>query len=270
MAESGRSTLLAASRRLAMGIALSCCVVSALLVSTCSGATPAAERRLTKLFDHWRWKQYWDDTTELGTLYSPGRKLHVVLFWRKDDAPPSLGFCSIDLGVCQFYPDIAHAAVNTEMKIPEGDDQLSAYRRFLQGSFALGASLPAGPPPRKADFSFESTDIVLPVLDPPDAIKERAVRPAAETEALVADQGCAPDPPNCKLHLMVPFYGEKDLWVPVYRECPDCHYGRPMILFMRYVEGHWWHGAMDFDDRRDSVDGTRRKIERALMLEVRR
>lgn len=252
--------------RLAAGVALSLCVAT-----TCHGATPAARRRLTKLYDHWRWRQYWDDATELGTLYDPGRKFHVLLFWRKDDAPPSLGFCSTDLGVCQFYPDIAQAAVNTEMKIPTGDDQLSAFRRFLESSFAQKPSLPAGSPqPRGPDFLLESTDIVLPVLDPPDAIKERELRPVAETEALVATLGCPPGPPNCKRHLMIPFYSENDLWVPVYRECTDCYNPRPTIIFMRYVEGHWWHGARDFDDRREFVDRTRGKIEKALMIEVRR
>ena len=115
---------------------------------------------------------------------------------------------------------------------------------------------------------MESKDIVLPALDPPDAIKERRARPSSETEALVANLGCDPDRPSCKFHLMVPFYSQNDLWVPVYRECPDCRNPRPMIVFMRYVEGHWWHGAGDFDDNRDFVDRTRRKIEKALMIDV--
>jgi hypothetical protein len=257
-------------RRFTIGSALSCCLASTLFVKICLGATPAAQRRLTKLYDHWRWKQYWDDTTELGTLYTPGREFHALLFWRNDDTPPSQGFCSTELGVCQFYPDINHVAVNTEMKTRPGVDPLSALRQFLAGSFAQKQSLPVGSPrPKEADFSVESTDIVLPALGPPDAIEERKARPVGETDALVANPGCAPNPPNCKLHLIIPFYSENDLWVPVYRECPDCDNPRPTIIFMRYVQGHWWHGARDFDDHREFVDRTRSKIEKALMIEVR-
>ena len=43
-----------------------------------------------------------------------------------------------------------------------------------------------------------------------------------------------------------------------------------MIIFMKLVEGNWWHGAMDFNDSRDVVDRTRKQIENALMLEVNR
>jgi hypothetical protein len=41
-----------------------------------------------------------------------------------------------------------------------------------------------------------------------------------------------------------------------------------MIIFMKLVEGRWWHGAMDFNDRSDVVERVRNQIERALMIEV--
>ena len=252
-------------------IALFCCIAGALSVATCLAATPVAHGRLTKLYDYWRWKQYWDDTTELGTLYAAGRQFHALLFWRTDDMPPSLGFCSTELGVCQFYPDLGHSASNTQMKTSMGEDPLSAFRRFLAGSFDQKLfPLAHLPEPKEGDFSVESTDIVLPTLDPPDPIKGRKVRPVAETEALVANLGCPPDLPACKLHLMIPFYSENDVWIPVYRECLNCDYRRPVIIFMRYIQGHWWHGAMDSNNNSEFVDRTRGKIEKALMVEVRR
>jgi hypothetical protein len=41
-----------------------------------------------------------------------------------------------------------------------------------------------------------------------------------------------------------------------------------MIIYMKFVEGTWWHGAMDFSDNPDVVDRTRKQIEKSLMVEV--
>jgi hypothetical protein len=43
-----------------------------------------------------------------------------------------------------------------------------------------------------------------------------------------------------------------------------------MIAFMRLIEGHWWHGAMDFNDSPDVVGRTQDQIQKALMVEVNR
>ena len=67
---------------------------------------------------------------------------------------------------------------------------------------------------------------------------------------------------------MIPFYRPEDPWVPVYRECSGCSGVRPAIIFMRLVEGSWWHGARDIDESADFVRHTRLQIEKAMMAEV--
>ncbi len=44
-----------------------------------------------------------------------------------------------------------------------------------------------------------------------------------------------------------------------------------MIIFMKFIEGNWWHGAMDFSDMPDVVDHTREQnLKRLSMMEVNR
>lgn len=69
---------------------------------------------------------------------------------------------------------------------------------------------------------------------------------------------------------MIPFYSHSDPNVPVLRECIGCPNPKPMIIFMKLVEGNWWHGAMDFNDSSDVVNRTRKQIERALMIDLNR
>ena len=169
-----------------MGGALCCCLAGAFWGGPCFGAPTAVQRCLAKLYEHWRWKQYWDGATELGALYTPGRRFSALFFWRNNDALGTFGFCSSEIGVCQFYPDVEHDAMNSEMKVQGGDGPLAAFRRFLAISFAQKPLFP-GAPPRESDFSVESTDIVLPALDPPEAIRRRRRQSASQTDALVAD-----------------------------------------------------------------------------------
>lgn len=245
-------------------------VASLLTIAACSGQTNSPDRHVGQLIEHWRWKQYWEGTTELGAMYRPGRQFQTLLFWRTDEMPPSIGFCSTDLGVCQFYPNAPGNEHSFEAKIASGDDAQSAFRRFLADSFGEKSLIGRPSLPNAADYTIELVKITLPDLDPPEAIRDRKPQPRAEVDALVANLSCLPDQSGCKVHLMIPFYSHSDPNVPVFRECSGCPNPKPMIIFMKLIEGNWWHGAMDFNDSADVVDRTRRQIEKALTFEVNR
>ena len=253
-------------------------VLAMLIVASCSAQTSGTDQHANQLIEHWRWKQYWEGTTELGAMYSPGRQFQALLFWRTDEMPPSVGFCSSDLGVCQFYPNAPGTENSFETKIRPGEDARSAYQRFLADSFeekSLSGRLPGigRPPeigrsagPNAADYTIDMVKITLPALDPPEAIRNRKPQPRAEVDALVASLSCLSDQPGCKVHLMIPFYSHNDPNVPVFRQCSGCPNPKPMIIFMKLIEGNWWHGAIDFNASPDVVDRTRKQIEKALML----
>jgi len=246
-------------------------VLAVLAAAGCSAQITSTDVRVRQLAEHWRWKQYWEGTTELEALYNPGRQFQALFFWRTDGMPPSLGFCSVDLGICQFYPDLSVIEDSFQMKVLPGDGLRAAFQRFVADSFGQKAGL-VGPPPKpnEADYTVEPVRVTLPALDPPEAIRDRKRPPQAEVDALVAGLGCLSDQPTCKVRLLIPFYSHGDPSVPVFRECSGCPNPKPMIIFMKLVDGNWWHGAMDFNDSPDIVDRTRKQIEKALMLEVNR
>jgi hypothetical protein len=247
---------------------LSSVLASMLAVAGCFGQAASPDQHLKQLTDHWRWKQYWEGTTELGAMYTPGRQFQSLFFWRTDEMPPSAGFCSTDLGVCQFYPNAPGSENSFETKITSGDDLRDAFQSFLAASF--GEKPLRGRPLEQmaADYKTEMVKITIPALDPPEAIRDRKPQPRSETDALVANLACLADQPGCKVHLMVPFYSHSDPYVPVFRECSGCPNPKPMIIFMKLIEGNWWHGAMDFNASPDVVDRTRNQIEKALMVEI--
>jgi len=254
-----------------MNCALSFVLASVLVVAGCFGQASEADRQVRRLVEYWRWKQYWFGTTELGAKYSAGREFRALLFWRTDQTPPSVGFCSADLGVCQFYPNLSFAVNSSEMQVPSGDEPQCAFERFLATSFAQKTVLVVRSREAKAaDYATEMVKITLPALDPPEAIRNRRVQPRFETDALIANLSCLPDQPGCKVHLMVPFYSHSDPFVPVFRKCSGCPDPKPMVIFMRLIDGNWWHGARDFDSSPDSVSRTRSQIQKALLVEVSR
>jgi hypothetical protein len=157
------------------------------------------------------------------------------------------------------------------MKVPSGYDCRHAFLTFLAISFGQNAfHLAPVAQPKEAEYATEVVKIALPSLDAPEAIRARTAQPRAETDALVASLSCLSDQPGCKVHLMIPFYSHSDPWVPVFRECSRCPHPKPMIIFVSFIEGHWWHSAMGFNDSPDFVDRTRSQIEKALMVEVTR
>jgi len=246
-------------------------LVALFVMAGCFGQSSKAERHVSQLVEHWLWKQYWYGASELGTRYRTGQEFQALAFWRADEKPPSVGFCSTELGICQFYPDTTTIGASFEAKMALREDAQSAFRRFLRDSFGQNASsLVNLPEPSASDYVAETVKIVLPAITAPEAIRARRVRPPAETDALSAALSCLPDQSGCKVHLLIPFYSENDPWIPVYRECSRCPNTKPMIIFMRRIEGTWWHGARDFDDGPDFVRRTRRRIEEALMVEVNR
>ena len=152
---------------------------------------------------------------------------------------------------------------DAKMKYPDGT---SKYAGFGHLGEAPGQLLVKS----QDEVTIVSGCPVGPALDPPEAIRDRKPQPRAETDALVANLSCLSDQPGCKVHMMIPFYSHSDANVPVFRQCSGCPNSKPMIIFMKLVEGNWWHGAMDFNDSPDVVDRIRKQIEKALMLEVNR
>jgi hypothetical protein len=253
-------------------------ILAILMAASCSAQPSKADQYIKRLTEHWRWKQYWEGTTELGEMYRPGRQLDALLFWRTNQMPPSVGLCSTELGICQFYPNVPGNENSFETRIAPGEDSGSAYRRFLADSFGEKAltrrplmrpSLTQGSPD-VSSFSTEIVKIFLPSLDPPQAIRDRMPQARAEVDALVASLGCMSDEPQCNVHLTIPYYSHSDPSVPVFRACSGCANPKPTIVFMKLIESNWWHGAMDFNDNPNIVDRVRKQIERALMLEVTR
>jgi hypothetical protein len=161
--------------------------------------------------------------------------------------------------------------MSSELPVASGESPLSAFERFLSGGFSQKIiSIARSPLPKETDYATLLTNIVLPPLDPPKGIRERRMRPASEIQALLASLSCPSDTPDCGLHLMVPFYGDADPSVPVYRQCLKCYDPHAMIIFMNWVDGHWWHGGTNFDESPDFVSRASGQIEKALMVEVRR
>lgn len=251
--------------KMSQRLAFSVMSASLLLTARCLAQTTDADRHIMQLTEHWRWKQYWEGTTELGSLYRPGRAFQALLFWRTSTMPSSVGFCSTELGVCQYLL----AETVYEMKVPPGDDLGSGFKRFLDGGLSLSSpSLYQLPPEREDSYTSELTRIVLPTLDPPKPIRDKEARPPSEIEALEKSLTCASyEKADCKVRLLIPFYSLSDPYIPVYRECPRCVYPMPTIFFMRYNEGNWSYRTTDFTNSPDSVDRIRRQIEKARMIE---
>jgi hypothetical protein len=249
-------------------------LISLVLGGVCYGQSPAAEH-LNQLYEHWRWEAYWDGTTSLGAKYMPGAEFSALFFWHTDDFGTSEGFCAAALNLCQFYPSIRYIGTQYETAISSGEDIQSAFGKFLGNSFGQYDSIlwrgrPHPSAPNPADYKAEVVTMVLSNLDPPKAIRERTEPPRARTEKLLANFGCSRDQKECDYHLLIPFYGESDLNVPIYREClAKCNYP-PAILFPKWIdeESVWWQGAMDITSDPAQVRRFRQQIEKALLVEV--
>jgi hypothetical protein len=74
-------------------------LVALFVMAGCFGQSSKAERHVSQLVEHWLWKQYWYGASELGTRYRTGQEFQALAFWRADEKPPSVGFCSTELGL---------------------------------------------------------------------------------------------------------------------------------------------------------------------------
>jgi hypothetical protein len=243
--------------------------MSAFAAMGCFGQTPAADEPVKQLVEHWRWEQYWNGSTELGPLYRAGREFEALLFWRTSKAPPDLGFCSIDLGVCHYGPTQPNFDLVDRMKISAGEDLRTALKHFSTSAFEEDphAIIQDGIPD-VADLTTELVKITLPPLDPPRPIRDRKAPPQDEVQALVRSLlGCKPD---CKAHLLIPYFSSDDPWVPVYFECTVCQVPKTIIRAMWAGEGQWWTPISSWGHDPADVARTRRLIEKALMLEIKR
>lgn len=174
-----------------------CVLAGMLAIAGCFGQASCADQYVKRLTEHWRWKQYWEGTTELGGMYSPGRQFQALVFWRTDKKPPSVGFCSTDLGVCQFYPNAPGNEHSFEEKISSGNDTQSAFRHFLADSFGDNSLIGRPPAASGGEYTTEKVTITLPALDPPEAFRDPTPQPGAETDALVANLSCPSSKPRC-------------------------------------------------------------------------
>jgi len=241
-----------------------------LAIMSCFGQTPAAGARVKQLVEHWRWEQYWNGSTELGPLYRAGREFQALLFWRTDERLPGIGFCSIDLGICLYDKDQPAYDAGDQMKISPGEDLRSAMAHFRETAFGGAAhSLIRLPIPDEASYTTELVKITLPPLYPPEAIRDRKAPPQDQVEALARLADCGL---GCKAHLLIPYFSSNDPWVPVYFECTGCQIPKTIVRAMWSGEPDrvWWTPISSWGHEPADVGRTRRLIEKALILEIRR
>ena len=235
----------------------------------CFGQTQAADKHVNQLVEHWRWEQYWNGSTALGSLYRVGREFQAQLFWRTAEAQPGVGFCSIDLGICLYGRTQPNYDAGDQMKTAPGEDLGSAFARFRETAFGLMRRFRL-PIPNEATYATELVKVTFPPLDPPEAIRDRQAPPQDQVKALV--DHLAACHPGCKVHLLIPFFTQNDSFVPVYFECTGCQIPKTIVRAMWSGEPDrgWWTPISSWGHDPADVDRTRRLIEKALMLEVNR
>ncbi len=233
----------------------------------CLGQAPANSPHLTRLTEHWRWMQYWEGSTELGSKYQPGRQVTLLIFWPKEPGYTALGFCSHELRVCQMYLNPAGDYGHKDLDMFPIEEPRQGFGRFIEEVLAPQATPPK---PKETDFETELVTLTLPRLDPPPGIAERKPAPREKIEALAQLFGCSLDKPDCKNHVLIPFFGDADLWVPVYSQCArNCSSADvPGVTFFEWKMGAWWR-AMPFPETSPGeVKRLREKIEQALTMEL--
>jgi hypothetical protein len=239
-----------------------------IVTSSCFGQT--AQLRFDQLIEHWQWQQYWNDATELGPRYQPGRAFQALVFWDTRQGKTGIGFCSRELGVCQFYPTF-RSYLGTETL--DGEDDVTAFERFRKDSLEeeSASSVRRSPllsRPPSDDFRSEPLNVTLPEFTPPKAIREKQKPPEARVQALKLKFACSAAAPRCHIHVLIPYFSEEDPYVPVFAECPTCDFTQPIILLMQFAEGNWSQGATDKNSDPKFVQLTKEKIERALLIEI--
>ena len=254
---------------------LSCCL--ALALAACA-RNDAATRRFESLVEYWRWNNYWAGTTYLGQKYVPGRSVRLLMFWHDREPPDGndqwawslIGFCSEDLNVCQAYPNVTTALPTGEMEIG-GLNSRAAFQKFVNEKLHNGDGIPRERSLTIDEFATQEISVVLPNLDPPRPIRNREerVKLNEEVQDLLKPLGCQGPSGITKPHLLIPYYGDTDPAIFVYRECgPEVEPPRVSVAVTRREEGIWYVSAMSLIRDENEVRRLRKLIEGALMIEV--
>jgi hypothetical protein len=197
-------------------------LLGSLFAASCLSQSPSTAQHINQLIERWRWEQYWNGATDLGPLYRTGRAFQALLFWHADSMFPGVGFCSADLGICLYDKNQPAYNEGNQTKILAGEDEASAFTRFRETAFGERLrSLISPPVPRESDYPAEPVKIVLPSLDPPEAIRDHKTPDQDAIDDLVKQltAGCGS---GCKVHLLIPYFNVHDSDVPVYFECSGC------------------------------------------------
>lgn len=209
---------------------------------SCSAQSPAAAQHLGQLLEHWRWQQYWNGSTDLGGLYRAGREFHALLFWHADSMFPGAGFCSAELRICLYDKNQPAYDEGNQMAIVGGEDEASAFTRFRETAFGdRQHSLIPLPVLRESDYPTERVKILLPALDPPEAIRDRRTPDQGAVDNLVT-QLTGDCGPGCKVHLLLPYFNVHDSNVPIYFECSGCEIPKTIVRAMWGGDDvrSWW------------------------------
>lgn len=211
--------------------------------------------------------QYWQGSTELGAKYQAGTQATLLIFWPKQPTHTALGFCSHELRVCQMYLDPAGDFGHKDLEMFPIEEPRQGFSRFIEEVVAPEAEKPK---PKETDFDSELVTLTLPTLDAPPGVAERKPAPREKIEALARLFGCTLEKPDCKNHLLIPFFGEADLLVPVYSECArNCAASDvPGVTFFYWKMDAWWRAMPTPETAPAEVKRLRSKIEQALMIEI--
>lgn len=233
-----------------------------------------AEAQVQRLTEHWRWMQYWQGSTELGEKYQPGTQATLLIFWPRQSNYTALGFCSHELRVCQMYLNPAGDFGLKELQMFPIEEPRQGFSRFIDEALAPEASPPK---PKETDFETGMATLTLPPLDPPPGIAERKPASRDRIEALAQLFACSLEKPDCKNHVLIPFFGEADFVVPVYSECArNCTASDvPAVTFFEWKAvlgggnaGAWWRAKPFPETTPAEVTRLRAKIQQALMTEL--
>lgn len=228
------------------------------------GATPkAADIALSRLLELWRWQRYWYESSDADSFYRPGTRTEIRLFWIESGTKGGIGLCVRELRRCQFYPDVERGWLRTEKRLAGDSAKLRGEEQFIR------EALEEFPLKDVEKVHDEVRTLAFPDWEPPLAIRNREMRPAAELSSLVERIGCSTKTRGCQITILVPFYADSDPSVFIYRECrAGCGDRNTAVLLVRLVDEKWVIGATNVILSESRVRRARKQIERAIMWRI--